>query len=434
MTNSDHPLAASATSDVTAVATTLVVGLAAVFAVVIFAGFGVLVRRSRRAQRADSPDGLASRADHALVRLDDEIAESVDELGFAEAQFGPARAAAMQSAIGSARSMLTSAFEVRQRIDRATAVSVSDRRDGYTRILVQCETALEMLNKERSNIDAMRRLERSASADLERVRPLIAATTARVPAVRATVSELNERFAASATAPISDHVPNALRMLESADAAATAATSRIDPAGGGDAAALIQDAKRAAERAAQLLDGIEAHAGRLRHASERLDQSISAARSKVQAAKASRDAAPDAVTAAAIGDMIGFVERTLSSVPPSRRDPDASIAQIEGALDSLDAALSTARSMQQRLTHAREALEAALFAARSQIEVTRAYIGARRGGVGADARTRLAEAERLLAVASVLGDSNPVAALDTARSSATYSRDADALARYDMLQ
>ena len=72
----------------------------------------------------------------------------------------------------------------------------------------------------------------------------------------------------------------------------------------------------------------------------------------------------------------------------------------------------------------------ALVAARSQLAVTRDFISARRGSVGAEARTRLAEAERLLTLAEAEAD--PLLALDTARSSASYSRDADALARYDM--
>ena len=80
---------------------------------------------------------------------------------------------------------------------------------------------------------------------------------------------------------------------------------------------------------------------------------------------------------------------------------------------------------------ARTALTGALVAARSQIATTADFIDTRRGGIGPEARTRLAEAPRLLVVAEA--ESDPVTALDTARASATYSRDADALARYDVM-
>jgi hypothetical protein len=49
--------------------------------------------------------------------------------------------------------------------------------------------------------------------------------------------------------------------------------------------------------------------------------------------------------------------------------------------------------------------------------------------VQAAARTRLAEAERQVALA--VAESDPVIALDTARRAMTHATDADALARYD---
>jgi hypothetical protein len=76
-------------------------------------------------------------------------------------------------------------------------------------------------------------------------------------------------------------------------------------------------------------------------------------------------------------------------------------------------------------------LVGALVAARSQISTTSDFIDTRRGAIGSEARTRLAEARRLLMLAETEAD--PVTALDTARRSATYSRDADALARYDVM-
>jgi len=105
---------------------------------------------------------------------------------------------------------------------------------------------------------------------------------------------------------------------------------------------------------------------------------------------------------------------------------------VAAALDSLDTALAGARNQAQRLEHARVALTGALLTARSQIDTTTAYMASRRGRTGPEARTRLAEAERLFLIAGAEAD--PVVALDTARSSATYSRDADALARYDLMR
>ena len=68
---------------------------------------------------------------------------------------------------------------------------------------------------------------------------------------------------------------------------------------------------------------------------------------------------------------------------------------------------------------------------RSQIATTADFIDTRRGGIGPE-RGR---GWRTRAVCSrwPKPEADPVTALDTARSSATYSRDADALARYDVM-
>ena len=296
---------------------------------------------------------------------------------------------------------------------------------------MQCETALDRLADERAVFDSLRGRERSAASDLERVRELVGVTRGRLASAAETVSRISRDYAPSAGAPISQNMPHASRLLDAASVRVTDVEARVDPAGAGNASTDIRAAERDAEKARQLLDAIDAHDDRLGRASGRLDATIASAHAHLEAARIKRDAAPHAAASSAIGDAIGFVVQTLAGVPAERRDPDASIARIDGALDDLDTALAGARSQQQRLDHAREALAGALLTAQSQIDVTRTYIAGRRGGAGAEARTRLAEAERLLTLASA--ESDPVIALDTARSSATYSRDADALARYDML-
>jgi len=124
---------------------------------------------------------------------------------------------------------------------------------------------------------------------------------------------------------------------------------------------------------------------------------------------------------------LNALESVLGSL--AQGDPAASLGLLETSVAELDGTLATARNQAKRLEHASTALVGVLVSARSQIAATQDFITSRRGDVGADARTRLAEAQRLLEVAEAQSD--PVAALDTARSSASYSRDADALARFD---
>jgi hypothetical protein len=105
--------------------------------------------------------------------------------------------------------------------------------------------------------------------------------------------------------------------------------------------------------------------------------------------------------------------------------------RLRAARDRLEVARAAARASQQRLDGARGALVGAISIAESQLVVARAAIERGGGRVGADARTRLAEAERQLAMARQEPD--PVAALDAARRAASRANDAEALAHYDLL-
>ena len=144
-----------------------------------------------------------------------------------------------------------------------------------------------------------------------------------------------------------------------------------------------------------------------------------------------RDTPPNPDAGAAVSRAIQIVEAALATDRESQ-DPLATLETLRAANAELDASMAGARNQAQRLDGARTALVGALVGARSQLKATMNFIDNRRGGVGTEARTRLAEAERLLSVAEA--ETDPVAALDTARSSATYARDADALARFDLMR
>ena len=400
------------------------------FAAALAVGFAVLVRRGRAARRDPKRDEIGRRANIALVRLDDEVASMRDELGFAVAQFGDARASALAAALDSASANLASAFVLKQRLDDSVPDTSTQQREWNGQILMLCETASERLAAERAVFDSLRGSERDAPRDLEAVRERIDREQARLPSSHELLARLRSQYAPAAIAPVSETADEAGRLLDAARTSSDSAAENLDETGATAVSASIRSSEENTRRAAQLLDEIERHSAALESASVRLASLIVEARSEVAAARAVRDSPPDPATGSAIAEAITWVERTLAEVTTNgAADPDAAIARIQATADALDTALAGARNQQQRLTHARVALDGALLTARSQIETTHAYMVG--GRAGAAARTRLAEAERLLALAEA--ESDPVIALDTARSSATYSRDADALARYDLL-
>lgn len=419
-------------SDVVRGAGLAVVTVGVVFAVLLVLGFAVVMRRNR-SRKKSSVDLSGQRSDIALVRLDDDVASSTDELGFAIAQFGDELAAPLASALTLARSNLAAAFRLKQQLDDATPDSPASRREWNARILMLCEAASEKLAAERASFDALRGRERSAAHDLREAVALLDLARGHLPASASTLATLSAVYPASAVAPVEQNIGEATNLIESGARHADAARSGLDESGVGSVSASIGAAERDARRSIHLLDDVERYARQLAESSARLDSLVAVAGTAVDEARVIRNAAPDPETGGVVAEAIAYVQRALDSIGANgqRTDPDASIARIEAATDALDTAVAGVRNQEQRLAHAREALAGALLAARSQVETTRSYIGGRRGGAGAEARTRLAEAERLLGIAEA--ESDPVLALDLARSSATYSRDADALARYDLM-
>ena len=108
--------------------------------------------------------------------------------------------------------------------------------------------------------------------------------------------------------------------------------------------------------------------------------------------------------------------------PPtaSPADPLAALRQLEEADIALEQALSVARDAQTQIRRAAAALDQALLTARSTIAAAADFIDTRRGAVGPEARTRLAEAQRHLEVAVDQGRDDPVTALREAHQAATH--------------
>ena len=418
---------------------TAIVTILVLFVILMGIGFAILVRRRRFVGTASSstPTGIASDprgftdlANIALVRLDDAVTQNRDELGFAIAQFGDEKTASFANALGQARSTLVEAFRLKQQLDDSIPDSPMQQREWNGRIISLSDEAQTGLNEEAERFTALRREQTDAPTALKAVRLIIVSTSMRVPAATALVTKLGETYSPSAVAPVRTNVGDARELLKTAGERVGAAESSLADPVTTDVASITRDADTAARRAARLLDAVDSLAASLASDAARLLQLADRSRGDLVEARSARDESTDPGGGAAIGSAITGVEDALFGA--DSMDPATSIAQIEQEVVHLDRALAVARNQQQRLDHAQTALLGVLLSARSQIMATHHFIDARRDGVGADARTRLAEAERLLIVAEA--DADPVSALDTARSSATYARDADALARFDLLR
>ena len=404
-----------------------------VFIVLVGAGFWLVARRKAKGQLPDALGGALQKANILLVRVDDAVKNGEDELGYAIAQFGDVKSQEFEAVLVTAKAQLREAFSLQQKLDDAYQDTQTQRREWSGRIIHLCETALVSLDAQESAFAGLRELEKDAPENLAVARRAIDTAAARTADAATTLVMLRREYVGSAIASVADNVDRAKSELATATTDADRAESLLaNPSQtdvGDSAVDVIRSAGEHSYRASKLVDALDTLVEELGKARDAVTALRESTRASLSSARAVRDAPSDAAVGAAVGLAIEKVEAALA-VDSKTEDPLATLEVLRSANADLDASMASARNQQQRLEGARTALVGALVSARSQIASTRNYVDTRRGGVGSGARTRLAEAERLLTVAE--SESDPVAALDTARSSATYSRDADALARFDL--
>src|SRR3954454_21343568 len=115
-------------------------------------------------------------------------------------------------------------------------------------------------------------------------------------------------------------------------------------------------------------------------------------------------------------------------------DPLSALRRIEEADAALEQALVPARDAQTQARKAHESLQQALLTASSSFAAAGDFISTRRGAVGPEARTRLAEAERHLDAAHRLASSDPVSGLREAQQADQLARYALDVAQHDVSQ
>ena len=431
----------------------------------LIGGAAVIRRRSRRSGRIvagrlrpapaiggaplrESVADLVTRANIQLVQMDDAIRSGDDEAQFARAEFGEQTALEFEAALSTARQRASEAFALKQRLDDSVPDTEQQQRDWAKRILALSDSALALVTAQTKGLGERRRLESTAPQEIRRVRLAIDSARVRIPDARTTLEAMAARYRPAAFSSIDGNVEHAEASFARAeaslsDAEADLATSAITPV-----ARAVQFADAAVREGLGRLEAITRTADSLAAAESARSSALDAARDRLTEATRLRGLVEDADAVDRIVTSQSRLETVIAGIvsssnsaaapPPGSTqlpitvpgDPLADLDALDAASSALDATLAVARSAQQRLDSARDALVGATAIARSHIRTADESIGNGRGRVGPDARTRLASARRELELAEL--ESDPVAALDGARRAATLATDADALAHYDL--
>ena len=386
----------------------------------------------RRAEAAASTENLRVEANRLLVATDDAVRRSEQELGFAEAEFSPERTASFSRALQEARASLARAFALRQQVDDAEPETDTERRALLDSLIAECRAADEALDAESARFDALRDLVATAPQRLAAVSTDVDAQAARIPEAEATLADLRRDYETTALASIEGNPAEAAARLAFArqtveqGQAALARRSRR-----GEAADAVRAAEEAVGQARQMLDAV-ARAGRdLADAVARLPEVLAEARADLEAARAETERDPG---------LAGPVARAAAVLDEAGRraasDPLGSLHRVVEADETLDRALEDSRQERAGRHRAEQALQQALAqalaAAHAEIDAAEDFVATRRGAVGGEARTRLAEARRHLAAAEAARATDPAAALEEARAADRLAEQAVRSARSDV--
>ncbi|MFD1213460.1 TPM domain-containing protein [Arthrobacter sp. GCM10027362] len=381
---------------------------------------------------AMSIEQLRRKASSLLVAADDAIKSSEQEFGFALAQYGEAAVLPFREDIDAAKLHMSESFKLQQQLDDHIPDTEQQQRAWLGDIIRRCEAVNATLERHKADFDALRKLESTAPEALAAVRAAAGTARGRLQEGTDLLERLRSGYADSALAHIADNVSQAQERLAFAENAARTAQEKLDAADRSGAVVAIRAAEEGVHQADVLLDAIGRTAKDLATARQAMEsavadsaQDLAQARALLHGGRHPELAGPAAAVEAALANV-------KQAMAGGRIDPLAVMQRLESAQGQLDGALAGIRDQQERARRAREALQHAIMSAQAQISGTSDYIRARRGGVGSQARTRLAEAERHLDQAIAMADSDPEQALNYANQANALAEQASRLAQQDV--
>ncbi len=425
--------------------------------VVVAGGGYILYRRRRTRKQANGAGGAAAAAgapevaadphadlsteqltftaSSALIDLDDAVQTSTQELTFARGQFGDEAVTGFQEALDAARAELGHAFAVRQELDDEVPEDEPAQRKLLSEILSLCQSADERLDAQSEAFDRLRDLDHTAPAVLESLTPRVDQVSARLPQEQQRITALRARYAATALISVADDVEQARALLDNARSELDEARSALQSPTPSAAVVSLRTAEDATAQADQLLDGL----WRLETELDEAGAAITTARietekdlAEARSLLASGDAGSLAPLVARAEAALAAADAALSPTNGTLPDPLTALRQLTDGDLALDEALGSAREAHARAQHIERNLDQAMLTAQSSLAAAGDFIRTRRGAVGSQARTRLAEGERHLDQAMSLVATDPATALRAAQQAGALGQQALQYAHSDV--
>src|ERR1700722_8065860 len=424
--------------------------------VVVFLLAGLLLvmqwrRRRRRAaelaaaQRVDAtdPDALASLSVDALddlsktkvVDVDNAVRTSDNELALAVEEFGTDRTQPFTRAVNNAKAALVQAFTVRQQLDDAIPETPAQRRDLLTRVIVSAAQADRELDAQTAAFRELRDLVLNAPTKLDTLTQQLVDLTARMAPSQQKLASLHNEFESTALASVSGNVRAAQERVTFADQTITRARELAAPPVAGEQAELVDDVRAvesALGQARALLDAVDSAESDIKRAAGMLPSAITDIQNGIAQADAQLHQGNVGKAAELTAARTAASKAVDTAQASGSADPLGAFTQLTKAdaeLDRLLAEVAQERAAAERLART---FDQALFTAQSRVRAVSDYIDTRRGSIGPEARTRLAEAVRQLEGAEASRSTDLNQAIAYANGASMLAAQAQSLANADL--
>jgi hypothetical protein len=412
---------------------------------VLLLGLAFVVTRRMSRRRGDEPARLGqgppagpstaeleARASKALVDTDDSIRTSEQELGFARARFGEQAARPFSAALKSARQELADGFKLRQLLDDDIPETEGTRRQYLNQISTHCAEASQLLDEQSEAFDRLQDLEARAPELAGEVLTHTTQQAARVEHSRQMITKLEAKYTAQSVTLVAGNPDQATERLQFATASLTDARDALAATQRGKAAVYLQAAESAADQASELLDSVEHLEAELTQAASALPAALREIDADIAEGSVLLASRPDDERASLVARARAVADDTRGQLASGPFDALAALRSLEQADAALDQAMASAREDRARQDRARAVLDQAMLVARSSVTAAEDFINTRRGGVGAQARTRLAEAQRHYQQAIGYAQPDPEAAVNEAQHADALAQEARSRAEQDV--
>ncbi|HEV7813402.1 MAG TPA: TPM domain-containing protein [Leifsonia sp.] len=355
---------------------------------------------------------LERRAASTLVRTDDALQASSQELGFVVAQYGEEAARPFAAAVDAAKAKLRAAFSLKQKLDDAQPDTEQERREWNATIIRESAEANRLLDQQTESFAELRALAKDIPGKVADLRSAVATAQGRVNETRTTLARLASDYSDSALSTVRDNIAQAGERLTFAGTALADAERKAESGSSTQAAVSVRAAEAAIEQSRQLLDAVDRVGTDLTTARGRVDDLIANLQQDIADARAlAASGDPSGAIMAAEGSTQAAVTDVLSRLRGGQVSPRELLQKLEVANREIDGVLGAVRTRQAQEQRAAASLGQVLGSAQSRITAASDFIAARRGAVGAEARTRLAEASRLLSLAQSTAATDTVSAV-----------------------